>query len=619
MVKIVPDTSIIIDQQVSVLVQDLYKGAEVLIPEAVPSEIENHANKRKEIGYQGLEELKKLQQLSTEGIITLEYVGRRPKLDEISIAGGGEIDAMIRDIARKYHAILVTSDKLQKEIAEAQGVETYFYKKEVEPISTGPTELESYFSKDISSIHLRENTTPMAKKGTPGHIELIELDYVPLRYRDLDRISKEIIEQSKKRHDCFIEIDKRGATVIQFGDLRVTIAKPPFSDGFEITAIKPVNKLDLDDYDVSDKLLERLSNDAKGILIAGSPGAGKSTFAQALAEYYYYDMEQMVKTMESPRDLNLDDNITQYAPLEGDMENTADILLLVRPDFTIFDEVRKTRDFEIYSDMRLAGVGMIGVVHATRAIDAVQRFIGRLELGVIPSVIDTTIYINNGEIDTVYSIELTVKVPTGMLEADLSRPVIEIKDFESGELFYEIYTYGEQTIVMDINKTQRQDDDKEDQKSPVSKIVERVIRKEVNKVAPHAIMEVSLISDKRALLEIDPDHTGAVIGKNGRTIAQIEERAGISIEVEELEVKDIDNRSPINVNVSGNYLSLNFRKEDIGSSYDIIVEDEYLFTATVGKKANIRLKKDIEMAETVIEAMKKGEPVYARLRNEDLY
>ena len=249
---------------------------------------------------------------------------------------------------------------------------------------------------------------------------------------------------------------------------------------------------------------------------------------------------------------------------------------------------------------------MIGVVHATRAIDAVQRFIGRLELGVIPSVIDTTIYINNGEIDTVYSIELTVKVPTGMLEADLSRPVIEIKDFESGELFYEIYTYGEQTIVMDINKTQRQDDDKEDQKSPVSKIVERVIRKEVNKVAPHAIMEVSLISDKRALLEIDPDHTGAVIGKNGRTIAQIEERAGISIEVEELEVKDIDNRSPINVNVSGNYLSLNFRKEDIGSSYDIIVEDEYLFTATVGKKANI-------------EAMKKGEPVYARLRNEDLY
>lgn len=619
MTKLVPDTSIVIDQQVSRIVQEEYEGAEVLIPEAVPSEIENHANKGKEIGYQGLDELKKLRQLSEEGIITLSYVGRRPKLDEISIASGGEIDAMIRDIARKYHAILLTSDKLQKEVAEAQGVETYFYKKEPEHVPTKITELEKYFSDDISSVHLKENTTPIAKKGTPGHVELVELDYVPLRYRDMNRISKEIIEQSKIRHDSFIEIDKKGATVVQFGDLRITIARPPFSDGLEITAIKPVNQLDLEDYNITDKLLERLSNDAKGILVAGSPGAGKSTFAQALAEYYYYDMEQIVKTMESPRDMNLDDNITQYAPLEGDMENTADILLLVRPDFTIFDEVRKTRDFEIYSDMRLAGVGMIGVVHATRAIDAVQRFIGRLELGVIPSVIDTVVYIEDGQVETVYSIELTVKVPTGMIEADLSRPVIEIKDFETEELFYEIYTYGEQTIVMDINKAYNDKYVEEEEKSPVSKIVERAIRKEVNRVSPNAIMEVSLISDKRALLEVDPDHTGAVIGKNGRTIAQIEERAGISIDVEELELKDIDSKIPINVNVSGNYLSLNFKKEDIGDSFDIIVEDEYLFTATVGKKANIRLKKDIEMAEIIINAMKKDEPIYARLRNEDLY
>jgi len=619
LIQIVPDTSIIIDGEVSKLVQNEYKGAEVLIPEAVPSEIENHANKRKESGYKGLEELKELRRLSQEGIISISFVGRRPKLEEISLAGGGEIDAMIRDIARKHDAILFTSDRLQKEIAEAQGVRTYFHEKIPEYKATEKTILEKYFTGDISSVHLKENTTPIAKSGAPGHVELIELDYIPLRYNDLEKISEELLEQTRIRHDCFIEINKKGATVIQFGDLRVTIAKPPFSEGYEITAIKPVKKLDLIDYNVSDKLLKRLSNDAKGILIAGSPGAGKSTFAQALAEYYYYDMEKLVKTMESPRDLNLDDNITQYAPLEGNMENTADILLLVRPDFTIFDEVRKTKDFEIYSDMRLAGVGMIGVVHATRAIDAVQRFLGRLELGIIPSVIDTTIYIEDGEIKTVYSIELVVKVPTGMLEADLARPVIEIKDFETNQLFYEIYTYGEQTIVMDINKASQNNNEDPEEKSPVSKIVERVIRHEVNKVAPNAVMEVSLISEKRALLEIDPDHTGAVIGKNGRTIAKIEERAGISIDVEELEIKDIDHKIPINVNVSGNYLSLNFKKEDIGSSYDIIVEDEYLFTATVGKKANIRLKKDIEMAEIVIKAMKKDEPVYARLRDEDYY
>ena len=78
------------------------------------------------------------------------------------------------------------------------------------------------------------------------------------------------------------------------------------------------------------------------------------------------------------------------------MEKTADVLLLVRPDYTIYDEVRKTRDFEIFADMRLAGVGMIGVVHANRAIDAVQRLIGRVELGVIPQVVDTVIFIDKG-------------------------------------------------------------------------------------------------------------------------------------------------------------------------------------------------------------------------------
>ena len=611
--KIVPDTSIIIDQMLSKLVEEEYENSEVLIPEAVQSEIENHANKRKDIGYNGIDELKRLRTLADEGVITLKYVGRRPQLDEVSLARGGEIDAMIRDIARKYNATLITSDRLQSQIAEAQGIDTYFYQKQAPEIVK--TELEKFFVDDVSSIHLRENTTPMAKKGKPGHIELIELDYVPLRYNDLERITNELLEQTQLRADAFIEIEKKGVKVIQFGTLRVTIAKRPFADGFEITAIKPVNRLDLIDYNITDKLLNRLSDDAKGILVAGSPGAGKSTFAQALAEYYHYDLEKIVKTMESPRDLNLDDNITQYAPLEGSMEDTADILLLVRPDFTLFDEVRKTRDFEIYSDMRLAGVGMIGIVHATRAIDAIQRFLGRLELGVIPSVIDTTIYIEDGEIKSVYSIELTVKVPTGMIEADLARPVIEIKDLETEELLYEIYTYGEQTIVMNVNKPKEDNEEK----SSVDKIVTRVIRNEIYRIVPNVAVEISLLSNNRALVEIDPEYAGTIIGKNGKTIEKIEERAGISIEVQDLEVKEIEDKKAIPVSISGNYISLNFRKEDIGASYDIIVEDEYLFTATVGKKANIRLKRNIEMGEIIIKAMKKDEPIYARFRNEDLY
>jgi len=61
---------------------------------------------------------------------------------------------------------------------------------------------------------------------------------------------------------------------------------------------------------------------------------------------------------------------------------------------------------------------------------------------------------------------------------------------------------------------------------------------------------------------------------------------------------------------------LNFRKDAVGTPFDILVEDEYLFTATVGKKGNIKIKKDIELATIIINATKMDIPIYARLRNE---
>ena len=77
------------------------------------------------------------------------------------------------------------------------------------------------------------------------------------------------------------------------------------------------------------------------------------------------------------------------APDEKEAKEIHDILLLSRPDYTIFDEMRNTEDFRLFADLRLSGVGMLGVMHATKSIDAIQRFIGRIELGVIPHIIDT--------------------------------------------------------------------------------------------------------------------------------------------------------------------------------------------------------------------------------------
>ncbi|MDI6881235.1 MAG: PINc/VapC family ATPase [Methanothermobacter sp.] len=606
--KIVPDTSVIVDGRITDIVQEEeFKGSEVIIPEAVVSELEYQANRGRETGFNGLEELKNLQELSKENIISMIFVGRRPTLDEIALAKGGEIDAMIRSTAREHDAVLVTSDKVQAEVARAQGLDVVYIQPEV--LEYDKLEISKYFDKDTMSVHLKENVVPMAKKGKPGKIKLVRIGSKPLKRSEIHRMAREIVEKAKSDLKSFIEIEMEGATVVQFREYRISIARPPFSEAMEITAVRPVARVSLEDYSLSDELMERLRDTAKGIIIAGAPGAGKSTFAQAVAEFFSKEMNAIVKTMESPRDLQVGDEITQYAPIERDMQKTADILLLVRPDYTIYDELRKTRDFRIFADMRLAGVGMVGVVHATRPIDAIQRIIGRVELGMIPSIVDTTIFIEDGKIKAVYDISLTVKVPSGMVEADLARPVIEIRDFETGELVYEIYTYGEQTIVMEVSTLG-------ERKIPAQLIVEREIEKEFSKRLPPGKFKVELESDERARVWVEEKYIPQIIGKKGKTIEEIEDSIGISINIQPLEKVEEKGLIQVPVDVSGNYVVLEFGKDSIGVSYDILVGDEYLFTATVGKKGTIRIKKDIELAEMILEAIRKGIPIKARLRSE---
>ena len=311
-------------------------------------------------------------------------------------------------------------------------------------------EFLKFFTPETMSVHLKQGQKPLGKVGKPGSFLLEEIDDTTITNITLEKIISEILDSAESSESTNIEISKKNALVIQYRDYRITITRPPFSDAIEITIVHPIIKLSLDDYGISEKLMNRLTEKAEGILISGPPGSGKSTLASGLANYYH-NQNKIVKTFESPRDLQVDEGVTQYTKLDGSFENSADILLLVRPDYTIFDEVRRRQDFHIFSDLRLAGVGMVGVLHANSPIDAVQRFIGKIELGTIPSVIDTVVFVKDGEIKKVYGLRLKVKVPSGMFERDLARPVIEIQDFETQNLEYEIYTFGEENVIIPVS------------------------------------------------------------------------------------------------------------------------------------------------------------------------
>ena len=605
MKSIVPDTSAVIIGAVSDLIENGdFDYPEIIVPEAVVCELEHQANANRAEGRKGLEELKKLQEMQDDGELAISFKGKRPTNYDIRYAKSGEIDSIIRDLAKSEFATLITNDKVQAEVAKAQGIPVHYVKQAYKEKSLS---IERLFDDETMSVHLKENVAPMAKKGIPGHIKFVKLENKPSSYSQLSYIVEEILEKAKNDPKTYLESDMEGSFVVQSREYRISIAYPPFAEALEITAVRPVANISLDEYNLSDKLLERIRTSAEGILISGSPGAGKSTFVQAIAKYYSNKLNKIVKTMESPRDLQLPDEITQYAPLEGSMENTADVLLLVRPDYTIYDELRKNTDFNIFADMRLAGVGMIGVVHATRPIDAIQRIASRVELGVIPSIVDTSIYIEDGKVTSVYETKMTVKVPTGMKEADLARPVIEVRDFETGELKNEIYTYGEQTIVMDMNLVNGTSDG-EKHKSSVDIIAEAEILRKIKRMLPKkAKVEVEVISPDRANIYIPDKYVPKIIGKNGKRIAEIERDIGISLGVEIIEEKPVD-KTPFEVDIihTRKQMILDLGRENGRQNFDILIDGEYLLTATTSKKGEIKIKNGIELSDFILEAIEIG-------------
>ncbi|MEM5829419.1 MAG: PINc/VapC family ATPase [Candidatus Aenigmatarchaeota archaeon] len=586
--KIVPDTSVIIHGNLSQMLESgKLKDCEVVIPIAVLDELQAQASKGRDVGFIGLDELKKIRKLCEEKKIKIKFAGERPTLEEIKLAKSGRIDALIRDVAKAEGGKLLTADYVQALVAEAEGILVEYIAQE---IKTTGLKFEKFFTPDTLSVHLKEGVAPLAKRGKPGKFELVKIGEEKLTVEEIESMIKEILEAARVSEEGRVEIASSGAMVLQLGEYRIAIARPPFSDGLELTIVRPIVKLKLEDYKLSEKLMRRLKERAEGILIAGPPGSGKTTFASSIAEFY---MEQgkIVKTLESPKDLQVGPEITQYGPLEGDFEKTADILLLVRPDYSVYDEVRKTKDFEIFADMRLAGVGMIGVVHASDAIDAIQRFIMRTELGMIPHIIDTVIFIKDGEIKKVYELNLTVRVPSGMTEADLARPLVEIRDFETGKLEYEIYSFGEENVVVPVAAQEH---------SPLKKLAIERVKQEIEKFDPKA--EVELISENKCVVRVNNSVIPKLIGKDGTTISAIEKKLGLHIEVEP-KIPAIGREVEFEVKETGNSIEFNFERRFVGKVASFYIDDKFLFSATVGKKSKIKVSKSSDIGRELLKAI----------------
>ncbi|MFB6296879.1 MAG: KH domain-containing protein, partial [Halobacteriales archaeon] len=300
---------------------------------------------------------------------------------------------------------------------------------------------------------------------------------------------------------------------------------------------------------------------------------------------------------------------------------------------------RKTDDFEVFADMRLAGVGMIGVVHATRAIDALQRLIGRVELGLIPQVVDTVIYVEAGEVTKVYDVTTEVKVPQGLTEEDLARPVILVSEFETGVPEYEIYTFNRQVVTVPLDG----EDGPGAAESGTERLARQEVEREIRSIAQGRV-DVEFASPDRAVVYVDDDDISAVIGKGGGRISDIEDRLGLDIDVRTHEERPnaasggtpaggsgqagngaggsgqagnggssapAGAMSPgdsegdiVAPDVTGQHVVVPVEGH-VGETVEIRADGEYLFTATVGRGGEIQVSRGSAIAEELEAAIDK--------------
>jgi ATPase len=258
---------------------------------------------------------------------------------------------------------------------------------------------------------------------------------------------------------------------------------------------------------------------------------------------------------------------------------------------------------------------MIGVVHATRAIDALQRLVGRVELGMIPQVVDTVVYIEAGQVHTIYEVTTEVKVPHGLIEEDLARPVIVIEDFETGEPAYEIYTFNRQVVTVPLSEAPDGEDE-----SGVERVAKQEIEREIRSVADGHV-EVDITSGNAATVWVDEDDISYVIGKNGGRINQIEDRLGIDIDVQTLSERPSGNATGttsgsatttvgevVTPEVTNRHVVIPLGSHH-GETVEIQADGEYLFTATVSRGGEIQVSRGSSIADELEAAIDRGRTV----------
>ncbi|MEM3569795.1 MAG: hypothetical protein QXI20_09690, partial [Candidatus Jordarchaeales archaeon] len=139
-------------------------------------------------------------------------------------------------------------------------------------------------------------------------------------------------------------------------------------------------------------------------------------------------------------------------------------------------------------------------------------------LGLIPSIIDTVIFMKEGEVSKIYTLETVVKIPKGMRNADLARPTIVVKNFLTGEAEYELYVFGEQTFIVPVRRKKTG--------------YEERLREEVQAIVRNQISDFDIrIEGDRLILYANKEDIPILVKKYNKKLNRFAKRINMNIEI----------------------------------------------------------------------------------------
>jgi ATPase len=200
----------------------------------------------------------------------------------------------------------------------------------------------------------------------------------------------------------------------------------------------------------------------------------------------------------------------------------------------------------------------------------------------------------------VYDISLTVRVPSGMTESDLARPLVEVRDFETGEAEYEIYTYGEENVIVPISEIKKP----KQQDNAMKKLAESKIKDVIRRFDPSA--QIEMISDNRVQVRVSNEVIPRIIGRGGSTVAELEKMLGIKIDVD-VKQRALGEEIDHDITEAGSSVMITVQKEAIGKMVDIYKDDEFLLSSQIGKKARIKIDKRSENGRKIVNSVLTGD------------